>query len=257
MRWQFSDSDFSIGPLHYIQATTKVASASRRVGSSSRPVARTPPIDFDEVPSPRPQGNRSTRTPRPSRLSQAIASGSFFDDDPELDGAPEVEMNGSDALDDFAGQNGMDDFGEDSPPHRSFQEMDRDDEDDELGQNHDDILPPDLSRISVKAKGKSRQMDDGIEDDIGQGLDNIGPQSDEEPAPRKVTKKKKKDVQPKKIVKILPQKENRGMFPFCPCLEYTLSYSRCPTWCSQKFPCFYAPTRLVAERKGGIWAHRR
>ncbi|KAF9034417.1 hypothetical protein BDZ89DRAFT_1157975 [Hymenopellis radicata] len=174
-------------PLRYIQ-TSKPASSSRRVGSSSRPVARTSDVDFDEVPSPRPQSVRGARTPRPSRLSQTIARGEFFDDEP-------MDI-----------PNGQDDF--DSPPHASFQDMDQDDEQ----------LSPDVTAASAKKKGKAKAVEpeDDVEDEIQQGLNDMNIPSEEEreptPPPPKKSKKPESKQQPeqKKVVRVR-QKENRDI----------------------------------------------
>ncbi|KAH9952029.1 Mif2/CENP-C like-domain-containing protein [Amylocystis lapponica] len=189
-----------------------LTSSIQRVGSSSRPVARTSDVDFDKVPSPRPSAHSSRKSlprvpsPRPSRLSQSTLT---HQDDTQVDDG--MDYGGPD----FGGFVSDDD---DEPPpvsvhqsHRksiassrrtSFTQMDQDEE--EEGQLEDmDVISP----LSMKAKGKQRANGDlphqDMEEDIAQGLADVdqvpedvedGPQSrdNREDTPEERPAKKKK-----------------------------------------------------------------
>ncbi|KAI8989830.1 Mif2/CENP-C like-domain-containing protein [Trametes punicea] len=83
-----------------------ITSSVQRVGSSSRPVAHTSDVDFDEVPSPRASPSytarkslphsRSIQSSRPSRLSQSVIPEEDDDDDDIGGGAPDYGDYGND-----------------------------------------------------------------------------------------------------------------------------------------------------------------
>ncbi|OBZ65784.1 Centromere protein 3 [Grifola frondosa] len=143
---------------------TAITSSVQRVGSSSRPVARSSDVDFDKVPSPRASSGfssrkslangHSARSPGPSRLSQSTVVRE------EQDGGPNGKAP--------------------TPRRTSFTRMDQEaDQEDE--EQVEDAIQPD-SPQSAKARGKQRasrvqpppdsmnDVDEGMEDEIAQGL---------------------------------------------------------------------------------------
>ncbi|KAJ7579047.1 Mif2/CENP-C like-domain-containing protein [Mycena floridula] len=159
-------------PIQYLANSRKPTTPSRlsRVGSSSRPVARTSDVDFDRVPSPRPQRTPANgRAPSHSSLSKSYRNHQLS---PERESDPQNP-------DDFDG--GIDDFAQDdSPKQTSFMDMDRDDDED------DDELPVPPSPPSAK-KGKGKRPIEQLGDeelDIVNGLNDIDDQqtSDDEQA---------------------------------------------------------------------------
>ncbi|KIY70417.1 hypothetical protein CYLTODRAFT_488092 [Cylindrobasidium torrendii FP15055 ss-10] len=211
-------------PIHY-QTTAKADISRRTAASTSRSVAR---VDYDKLPSPRGPNSRSSRNARPSRLSEAIAAGTFFDDDEDMD-----EPSRNDGADDPFDDDQLS-FNDSFPEHRSFQELDQDEEEEETHNQEEDLLPPDSddqitppkSKGKDKGKGSARthepepEPEYEMEDQIANDLTNVDTQFDEEEeqpeeTPRPKKQKEKKAAEPKPKVKIIPvsKKENRDVPP--------------------------------------------
>ncbi|KAK0463561.1 Mif2/CENP-C like-domain-containing protein [Desarmillaria tabescens] len=207
------DMELDDSPIHYIANSRKPAtpSSSRRIGSSSRPVARVSDVDFDEVPSPRPQSSRSNGRGR-SRLSETVTARDLEDEEPEQyedqDGGA---MNNGD----------YDDLDKDdmpSPQQTSFMEMDRDDDDEQQGDADD--VPPVVTSPNKSKKGKQRVTLEEPEEDVEAGIAHeleqldreVLSDDDEEPSQKKVRVEKAKA---KKALSTSSRrlKENRSITP--------------------------------------------
>ncbi|KAJ7841776.1 Mif2/CENP-C like-domain-containing protein [Mycena leptocephala] len=182
---------------------------------TARPISRTSEVDFDQVPSPRPNGS-ARRTTGPSRLG---AQELLDQDEEEEDYGDGSGGSGGGGFDDYGAQ---DDYSGahpgDSPRQLSFTEMDTRDDDDE---EEDEVSPPKSSPKRGKGKAKAapepvEDEDDGMEDDIARGMDDVDmapPDSDEEPAqpqsPPKKTRPAAKEKPKPSASKSKRQKENR------------------------------------------------
>ncbi|KAI0373070.1 hypothetical protein BV20DRAFT_853089 [Pilatotrama ljubarskyi] len=209
-----------------------ITSSVQRVGSTSRPVAHTSDVDFDEVPSPRASPSytarkslphsRGIRSPGPSRLSHSTV---VQDQDDESDGSvgggsPDFGNYGNDMDDE-------EDYPQQDPhtprkgqtPHRtSFAQMDQEAE--EEAQVEDEM---DYDRSpSAKVRGKQRASfvsppppppDDDMEPEIEQGLQDVEQEhieeDDEEPPNKKGGKRKRDKEAASKTIR----KENQGGKP--------------------------------------------
>ncbi|KAI0647465.1 Mif2/CENP-C like-domain-containing protein [Trametes meyenii] len=206
----------------------QITSSVQRVGSSSRPVAHTSDVDFDEVPSPRASPsyaastrkslphNRSIRSPGPSRLSHSTV----LQEDSDSDSA------GGGALDYGDYGNNMDDQDDDprdititprtaqaSSRRTTFAQIEQ--ETDEEAKVEEEI---DYDRSpSAKARGKQRASylsppppEDDMEPEIEQGLQEVEQElleedeGEEEPPSRRG--KKGKEAAPKVSGKENPTK---------------------------------------------------
>lgn len=143
---------------------------ANRVGSSSRPAARASDVDFDAVPSPRPQKSFASST---RRSSIGI---SLQPSPPDAGGDVPFDEDNEDIFDD--GANGE----EPESPSPSKRRRDgpsnavRDDEN------------PSTPKARSKGKGKARIENHGgdEEEEAGQGQHDVEmQQEDEEPAPKK------------------------------------------------------------------------
>ncbi|KAI0362563.1 hypothetical protein OH77DRAFT_1507986 [Trametes cingulata] len=207
-----------------------ITSSVQRVGSSSRPVAHTSDVDFDEVPSPRaspsytarkslPHG-RGVRSPGPSRLSHSTVIQEQDDDSDGSvgGGAPDFGDYGNDMddEDDYPQQDTRTPRQGQTPRRTSFAQMDQEAE--EEAQVEDEM---DYDRSpSAKARGKQRAsyvsppplpQDDDMEPEIEQGLRDVEQEhieeEDEEP-PSKKGGKRKREAPGKNA-----RKENQGGKP--------------------------------------------
>ncbi|PBK93241.1 hypothetical protein ARMGADRAFT_992935 [Armillaria gallica] len=208
------DMELDDSPIHYIANTRKPAtpSSSRRIGSSSRPVARVSDVDFDRVPSPRLQSSRSNGRGR-SRLSETVTAQDIADE----------QLEHSEDQDGDAMNNGdYDNFGQDdvpSPQQTSFMEMDRDDDDEQQG-DADETLPTVTSAKKSK-KGKQRvtleELDDDVEAGIAHELEQLDREplsdEDEETSQKKVRVEKAKAKKKAVSTSSRRLKENRSMSP--------------------------------------------
>ncbi|RDB22191.1 Centromere protein 3 [Hypsizygus marmoreus] len=200
-------------PLQYFANSRQPVTPSNlsRNGSSSRPVARTSDVDFDQVPSPRPRGSIRKSVghgPGPSSLSRSIHARDLEQEsDPPENDYDDLENGG---YNDQAGGSPN----QDSPQGTSFTQMDQDDDDDEqddpVGQQEYDEpeqepTPPPARRDKGKGRATLSEVpeepEDEVEDEIAKGLEDVqhqqysdDDQADEEehpePEPRKVKKAK-------------------------------------------------------------------
>lgn len=268
--------------------------STRRLGqSSSRPVPRSSDVDFDSVPSPRrSQQSRVLRQSNgagPSNLSKSTVA---FDDDEggEVDGG-----GGDDGFDDYdpPGNDASPDAhtaSQRTPRRTSFSALDQDDEEEEEA-----ITPRQPSSIARKSshnnsnssrdlngtgtgkgKGKARppsspspavpasddlphyqDQDIGVEDDIANGLNDVGSGEDdeEEEPPAKKAKIAKKPRKERKVVQ-LPDGGTLLSF-LLPCQILIQSKTRisAPRRPPQPSPPL-SPARMVAPRKSGLWKAR-
>ncbi|OSD08443.1 hypothetical protein PYCCODRAFT_1429509 [Trametes coccinea BRFM310] len=209
------DDSVPNSPSAYFRHTrvNSITSSVQRVGSSSRPVAHTSDVDFDEVPSPRASPsytsrkslphNRSIHSSRPSRLSQSTIPQEDDDDGSSVDGGLGDYGGYDDQMDEDVDhtqqstrtpRNGM------TPRRSSFTQMDQ--EADEEAEVEDEM---DFNRSpSEKMRGKQRasfvspppRHDDYMEDEMDQGMQAIEEEPEEEeheePPSRKDGKRKDK-----------------------------------------------------------------
>ncbi|KAK0211255.1 Mif2/CENP-C like-domain-containing protein [Desarmillaria ectypa] len=205
------DMELDDSPIHYIANTRKPAtpSSSKRIGSSSRPVARVSDVDFDEVPSPRPQSSRSNGRGR-SRLSETVTARDLADEEPE-----QYEHQDDSAMN-------YDNFGQDeapSPRQTSFMEMDRDDDDEQQGDADD--VPPVVTSAKKSKKGKQRvtleEPEEDVEAGIAQELEQLDREplsdEDEEPSQKKLRAEKAKAKKKALSTSSHRLKENRSISP--------------------------------------------
>ena len=201
----------------------------KRVGSTSRPVARTSDVDFDRIPSPKVRSqSKANYGPGPSSLSKSI---SRRDVEPESDSPDEAggyDDGGQDYADMDAddGNGGLDfdDYGpqESSPSSRrtpkqtSFTQMDQDDDEEE---GEEDEPPEETPTKNKRDKGKGRavveeeQEDEEVEDDIANGLDDVEQEhysDDEEEEDEPEVKLKGKKVKLPEETKTKPRTETRS-----------------------------------------------
>lgn len=179
--------------------------SARKLGSS-RSVPRTSDIDFDEVPSPRMRSAPSRRASTvngagPSALSKSF---SVYNDTPGQDPAPDPDFEPANQDFDYEPP-------ENDTPSRagvSFNHANYEDEEENDAAEVEEVV---ASRAKSVNKGKQRavveaeqQEEDGIEDDIAQGLEEVenGPDEEEEveedPPPKKFRKDNQKEQKPKK-----------------------------------------------------------
>ncbi|PFH48491.1 hypothetical protein AMATHDRAFT_65332 [Amanita thiersii Skay4041] len=179
-------------PMPYFSSARQLATptAVSRVLSTSRLVARTPGVDFDKVPSPRPRSapRRSaiSAASGPSRLSVAST---FRDESPGLARGTSAANRSA-----FYGRPSMNGFNHhddespepepDSPQETSFLQMDQDDDDDDEDNEpfQEPDLPDDLEEIrhstppkqkSDKGKGRAVIQDDSDDEiEVAHDLDN-------------------------------------------------------------------------------------
>lgn len=209
-----------------------ITSSVQRVGSSSRPVAHVPDVDFDDVPSPRASpsfttkrslanGNAS-RTSLPSRLSQSAVYRDDGDDSDGVAGAPNYgygdygnDMDTDDSPPPPPPQGSRTPRNGQTPRRTSFSRLDQEDErEEEVVEEETGVY----SRSpSEKARGKKPmvyQDDDSpmeMEPEIAQGFDDMGPvpmdeNADVEEQPIMIKKKVKEDKASRNS-----RKENEGV----------------------------------------------
>ncbi|KAI9065444.1 hypothetical protein FKP32DRAFT_495726 [Trametes sanguinea] len=194
------DDSVPNSPSAYFRHTrvSSITSSVQRVGSSSRPVAHTSDVDFDEVPSPRASPSytsrkslphsRSIHSSRPSRLSQSTVALGDDDDGSSVDGGLADYGGYEDHMDEEddhtqqstrTSRNGM------TPRRSSFTRMDQ--EADEEAEVEDEM---DFNRSpSEKMRGKQRASfvspppappDDYMEEEIEHELQAIEEEAAEE-----------------------------------------------------------------------------
>lgn len=198
-------------------------SFQHRAGSSSRPVARSSDVNFDEIPSPRRASSQKTAAnarPGPSNLSHSVQAPDIDSDSDQDDGG------GYD--DGGTNQHDFDDYGpqealEATPRRTSFLQIDQEDVEDEDAEMEDEALPV-ATPVKVN-KGKQKvaldeePVEEEVEEEITRGLEDVQPESDQdmdeppEPEPVKPPRKKVKlpdENMPQVKSKTGSKKENRG-----------------------------------------------
>jgi len=184
--------------------------------SSIRPLSRTPGLDIDQFPSPRPMSSahRFGRNggPGPSGLTR---TGSYREPEPPSE-SPNLES------DETRDQNSFDDYGpqeDDSPAglprETSFRWIDQDGNE-EVEDPEETPQPP---RRLEKGKGKSREewpgQDEGAEDEIATGMGDVDLESESDALrdgrPQKSLKSKKHTVTSDTATKTQRKKENKRM----------------------------------------------
>ncbi|KAI0636564.1 Mif2/CENP-C like-domain-containing protein [Trametes polyzona] len=168
-----------------------ITSSVQRVGSSSRPVAHTSDVDFDEVPSPRASPSYTSRKSLPSSRSLPLSSRSRLS---QSTVAPEEDYDDSDGgdvphFDDFDDNMNIDEPDHPPPTARtprhgqtprrtSFAQMDQEAEEEAQVEEETEF---DRSP-SAKARGKQRASyispppagyDDDMEPEIAHGLEEV------------------------------------------------------------------------------------
>ncbi|KAG2749841.1 hypothetical protein P692DRAFT_20832737 [Suillus brevipes Sb2] len=196
-------------PLAYFNnAHPIMAPNSARKPSSSRSVPRTSEIDFDEVPSPRMRAAPSRRASTVNGAGPSVLSKSFsvYNDTYEHDPASDPEFEPANQDFDY------DPPPNDSPPRTgtSFNEVNQEEEDDE--DDAAEVEKEVTSQAKKKVdKGKRRagveveveqQEENGVDEDIAQGLEEVENAPDEEddrdPPLKKPRKERPKEQKLKK-----------------------------------------------------------
>ncbi|KAF5358302.1 hypothetical protein D9756_001215 [Leucocoprinus leucothites] len=228
--------DIDETPVRYLSnARIPSTPTLRNTSGSSRPVARSSEVSFDDIPSPRPRTSSShTANAGPSSLSKTFTSGELgLDSNSESDSDNEpADYGDHDNNFDVSGAADMNgDFGSQSPtPQRSsprrksFAQIDQDldgQEEDEDQQEEDqqseqqEDSPPRIDKGKRKARLEDIEEEEAqIEDEIAQGLHDFeNEQSEEEQAPSPPPKKKQRVVEEqekqKKPKPSKSKKENR------------------------------------------------
>ncbi|KAG0701742.1 Mif2/CENP-C like-domain-containing protein [Suillus ampliporus] len=206
MSMELAESNQGSPLAYFTNAPPIIAPNSARKPGSSRSVPRTSDIDFDEVPSPRMRAAPSRRASTvngagPSALSKSF---SVYNDSGDRNPAPDPDFEPANQDFDYEPPPN------DSPPPAgtSFTHVDRDEDDDE---NDAAEVEQEMTSHAKKKvdKGKRRadaevehQEENGIDEDIAQGLEEVenGPDEEEDinPPPKKPRKDDQKEQKPKK-----------------------------------------------------------
>ncbi|KAG2146205.1 Mif2/CENP-C like-domain-containing protein [Suillus clintonianus] len=225
MSMELAESNQGSPLAYFTNAPPIIAPNSARKSGSSRSVPRTSEIDFDEVPSPRMRAAPSRRASTvngagPSALHKSF---SVYSDIHEYDAAPDPEFEP--AYQDF----GYEPPPNDSPPRSgtSSNDVNEDEVDDENDAAEVEKEMASHAKMKLgKGKGKRRadveveqQEENGIDEDIAQGLEEVenapDEEEDEDPPPKKPRKEDPKEQKlkkpkaaraPKRIIK--PFEEN-------------------------------------------------
>ncbi|KAF8801665.1 hypothetical protein BYT27DRAFT_7173908 [Phlegmacium glaucopus] len=177
-------------PVQYLVDARPPVSPARslRTQSSVRPVARTSDIDFDKIPSPRPNTSlqrnaRNSVVPGPSRASR------IYEPEPDTGSPDPGDQNdmGPDPFDNYSPQESR------SPhqvsPRKSFARIEEDQDEDEGegedGQEEEADAMQDTPSKSKQDKGKRKtalheEPDQDVEDEIAQELEDVGSDRDSE-----------------------------------------------------------------------------
>ncbi|TFK36420.1 Mif2/CENP-C like-domain-containing protein [Crucibulum laeve] len=202
-------------PLHYFSNARPPSTPTNltRNGSSSRIVARTSDVDFDELPSPRRRASSlrplNNGGPGPSTLSKSHSA---------RDLNPSSDASDDGGYDDGGMGNGFDDFGpqegpspeQPTPRRTSFSQINEDDEEDEGDDPDADVLPQPTPGKRDKGKGRASAVEEPSEDDasvedgIAESLADVdmGHYSDEEEDEPQAEPELEPEPQPKKKVKM-------------------------------------------------------
>lgn len=202
------------GPIQNLANARPAASPAKSSRSSFRPVARTSDIDFDKIPSPRPN-ILSQKSARNGVAGPSSASKYMRISQPEPDSG---EPDPGDRFDDYEPRENQSPD-QVSPRRKSFGGIEQEDDDDEGEQEEEE--PPESPLKRDKGKRKSVLYEepdqDGVEDEIAQELENVGlgPDSDDDQEvedPRPPVKKAKIDSKNQKgQTQSKRKKENIGM----------------------------------------------
>ncbi|KAH7929654.1 hypothetical protein BV22DRAFT_1002305 [Leucogyrophana mollusca] len=194
-------------PLNYFTNQPLYPPSARKVGSS-RPIARTSDIDYDQVPSPRPRwAALSSRRSLANGAGPSLLSKSHSALEPDYDLDEEIPE-----FDDYHAPE------TESPRRTSFTQMghneEHQDEEDEV--DAAEVEEETTLNTSKVDKGKRRadpveedkhepeQVYDGMEDDIAQGLDYVDngqEEEDDQPPPKKSKASEEKAKKPPKARK--------------------------------------------------------
>ncbi|KAF9014255.1 Mif2/CENP-C like-domain-containing protein [Cyathus striatus] len=207
-------------PLRYLSTARPPTTPRSSTGAStSRAVARTSDVDFDEIPSPRSSKNQraqaSNRGPGPSRLSRSFHRDEIQEPEPE----EEAQSDDSDAGYGHSGMQinpdydvdqpdqGFDDYSqqEDDTPraiNHSFVQMDADEEQEEqpLSDRDPTPTPPRKNgkgKEKEKVRPRVRSPSEDMEEDIAQGLMDVNHErhsDDEEEQEEELISRKTKRV---------------------------------------------------------------
>ncbi|THH20901.1 hypothetical protein EW146_g546 [Bondarzewia mesenterica] len=223
MSMELDDSGFDTGSanVYFANARQPVPPSSvRRAASSSRRLSRISDVDFDNVPSPRPRSSlihtqrssmHGASSAGPSRLSQSAATHEFDEDVPmddtigggfNDDGDDDFGDSGFEPYDPSTTNGHSESYAPPATPRRtSFTQIGQESDEEQEQEEHQTAMS---NRSKGKGKGRAvngyQDDDDGIEDDIQQGLDDVDMQdvNDEsepelEPGPSKKRKNEEDD----------------------------------------------------------------
>ncbi|KAF9532781.1 Mif2/CENP-C like-domain-containing protein [Crepidotus variabilis] len=218
-----------------------VTPPSARRRSSVRPVARTSDVNFDDIPSPRPNSAKRGSRHAAAQSSNLSRSNRTREREPSLDspnegGGGDYSYGGTNDMD----QSGFDDYDppqndppSDPPGETSFSRMNEDEDEgderrdepqDEEEEEDQEKTPKASSKQQDKGKAKATEKtprgrrrdpsEDGVEDEIAQGMDEVDlePDSDGEQEERPTKKSKVSPVKEKKVpreTESRKKKENR------------------------------------------------
>jgi centromere protein C len=205
------------GPIQHLTDTQPAFSPAKSRRSSFRPVARTSDIDYDKIPSPRP--NTSSRKSARNSIAGPSSASKQRKSQPEPNsGSPDPGDQdngmGPDPFDDYAPRENRSP-GEVSPRRKSFGGIEQEEDEEEEEE-------PPQETPSRRDKGKRKaavyeEPDQDVEEEIAQELENVGLEMDsdddqevEEPQPP--VKKTNTDVKNQKSqTQSKRKKENIGM----------------------------------------------
>lgn len=226
----FTYTILHLGPVRYLSSARIPSTPTlRNTSGSSRPVARSSEVDFDDIPSPRPRTSVSRAAKAgPSSLSKPVLSRDFAfdsgsDNEPadygnDMDVSGVTEMNGNyDA--------GNSPPSSQSPPQRSsprrksFTQIDEDpdgQEEDELEQQPSES-PPRMDKGKRKARlDDIQEEEEEVEEEIAPDMNDVQDELSEaerETSPPPKKKQRVTEEEKEKQRKLRPsrsKKENRG-----------------------------------------------
>ena len=156
-------SNTTTGPIHNLANARPAVSPAKSNRSSFRPVARTSDIDFDKIPSPRPNSSSRKSTARnsvagPSSPSKYTRS---FQPEPNSGSPDQDDGMGPDPFDDYAPQENRSP-GKVSPRKTSFRGIEQEEDDDMGGQEEEEPLQ-DLEPILEQEEDD----DNAVQEEIG------------------------------------------------------------------------------------------
>ncbi|KIJ26429.1 hypothetical protein M422DRAFT_180332 [Sphaerobolus stellatus SS14] len=203
------DEDYDNSGEVSMDIDSAAPSSARRAGSSSRPLPASSTVDYDRIPSPKPNAQRSSAKPNGGskpKTPSGLRSQLHFEDDVELGrDALEYPMDDSFAGDtthantDYGGEDQSFENDQPSMSHSnlSFTELARDEEDNLPNMSEDDDDEEEPAPSTSRGKQRSVQQEsDGedhpIEDEIADVMDAIDQEPEEDLPPSKPIKKTRK-----------------------------------------------------------------